>query len=775
MEQPKEYYAFISYKREDKKEAKRLQHALEYYRLPNHLRQENPDLPEYVRPVFRDMTDLEVGELSLQIHEGLEQSHFLIVVSSPRAAASKWVNDEVEYFISLGKQDKIIPYIIEGVPHASNPDEECYPPALLNLSKEKELLGANINEVGKGSATIRVVSRMFNIRFDTLYQRYLREQKKRRTQLIVAIVISFLFLTGIAGWIWRQNVLLKEREWKMMENQARFVSTKALDLIESGDAYTSTILALYVLPSNMDSPERPYTPEAEYALRMSLKQQSVIMNGHRDMVNSVMFSPNGKEIVSSSNDSSVIVWDAITGNMKYELKGHKGCVNFASFNPQSNKIVSGSNDGTIRIWDALVGKELLQIKVDEWIETAVYSPDGNRIATVAQGTIQLWDSKDGTEILKIPVHLPEEMTFNGKKSLCFNIDSMQINSVFFSPDGKRLVSASNDETVRIWDANTGKELKRLVGHHDQVKSASFNPNGQTVLSISWFEGIAIIWDAQTGEILLREDKPYPIRSATFSNDGKHVIFSSDNDSVYILNANTLVEEYCYKANTDVVSYASFSPDNHFFVSSSWDKTVKLCRIEAPHTEILQINTNPRERHFDAMYSLDCKKIITSNPLIIWDAQTGGIIDSLTSYSGNTIFTNYRLDDITNSDNIPFITDNGSKKAVINLHSYKGDQINFACFSESNYGKYELKISQNDNSILVYNVEYGAIVDKKVGLTNEMSSVTFSSDGQRIMAASVDGKVLVWDFIPIQELIDMSRERFKNRKLTPEEKSKYYLE
>ena len=536
MEQPKEYYAFISYKREDKKEAKRLQHALEYYRLPNHLRQENPDLPEYVRPVFRDMTDLEVGELSLQIHEGLEQSHFLIVVSSPRAAASKWVNDEVEYFISLGKQDKIIPYIIEGVPHASNPDEECYPPALLNLSKEKELLGANINEVGKGSATIRVVSRMFNIRFDTLYQRYLREQKKRRTQLIVAIVISFLFLTGIAGWIWRQNVLLKEREWKMMENQARFVSTKALDLIESGDAYTSTILALYVLPSNMDSPERPYTPEAEYALRMSLKQQSVIMNGHRDMVNSVMFSPNGKEIVSSSNDSSVIVWDAITGNMKYELKGHKGCVNFASFNPQSNKIVSGSNDGTIRIWDALVGKELLQIKVDEWIETAVYSPDGNRIATVAQGTIQLWDSKDGTEILKIPVHLPEEMTFNGKKSLCFNIDSMQINSVFFSPDGKRLVSASNDETVRIWDANTGKELKRLVGHHDQVKSASFNPNGQTVLSISWFEGIAIIWDAQTGEILLREDKPYPIRSATFSNDGKHVIFSSDNDSVYILNA-----------------------------------------------------------------------------------------------------------------------------------------------------------------------------------------------------------------------------------------------
>lgn len=775
MEQPKEYYAFISYKREDKKEAKRLQQALEYYRLPNHLRQENPELPEYVRPIFRDMTDLEVGELSAQIHAGLEQSHFLIVVCSPRAAASKWVNDEVEYFISLGKQDKIIPYIIEGVPHANNPSEECYPPSLLNLSKEKELLGANINEVGKDSATIRVVSRMFNIRFDTLFQRYQREQKKRRRQLIVVIVLAFLFLSGIAGWIWHQNVLLEERGWKMMENQARFVATKAIDLIESGDAYTSTLLALYVLPSNMDSPERPYTSEAEYALRMSLKQQSVIMNGHRDIVNSVMYSPNGKEIVSSSNDSSVIVWDANTGNMKFELKGHEGRVNFASFNPQSNKIVSGSNDGTIRIWDALVGKELFQIKVDKWIETAVYSPEGNRIATVAQGTIQLWNSENGTEILNIPVHLPEEITFNGEKSLCFNIDSMQINSVYFSPDGKRLVSASNDETVRIWDANTGKELKRLIGHHNQVTSASFNPNGQTLLSISSLDGIAIIWDAQTGKMLLREDKPYSIRSAAFSNDGKHVIFSSDNDSVYILNANTLVEEYCYKANTDVVSYASFSPDNHFFVSSSWDKTIKVCRIDAPHTEILQINTKPREWHFDAKYSLDCKKIITSNPLIIWDAQTGEKIDSLTNYRGNTIFTNYSIDDVTNIDKIPFIIDNGSKKAVINLHSYKGDQINFACFSESNHGKYELRISQDDNSVLVYNVDYGAIVDKKVGLTSEISSATFSTDGQRIMAASVDGKVLVWDFLPLQKLIDMNKERFKNRQLTPKERQKYYLE
>ena len=211
MEQGKEYYAFISYKREDKKEAKRLQHALEYYRLPNHMRKEKPELPEYVRPVFRDMTDLEVGELSAQIHAGLEQSHFLIVVCSPRAAASKWVNDEVEYFISLGNQDKIIPYIIEGVPHASNPSEECYPPALLALSKEKELLGANINEVGKDSATIRIVSRMFNIRFDTLYQRYEREQRRKRWMWIGGSIIIAMLGLSIGGYFFQLNREIRQQ------------------------------------------------------------------------------------------------------------------------------------------------------------------------------------------------------------------------------------------------------------------------------------------------------------------------------------------------------------------------------------------------------------------------------------------------------------------------------------------------------------------------------------------------------------------------------------
>ena len=216
MSEEKNYYAFISYKREDEKEAKRLQHQLEYYQLPNQLRKDNPDLPEYVRPVFRDMTDLEVGELSALIHEALEQSHYLIVVCSPRAAQSKWVNDEVEYFISLGKQDKIIPYIIEGVPHADDSSEECYPPALLQLSKEKELLGANINEVGKEAAGIRVVSKMFGIRFDMLYQRYNRIKKRKRVVVFTLGLLGIILVMTLLGYV---SYAHQQEEYKEFEKR----------------------------------------------------------------------------------------------------------------------------------------------------------------------------------------------------------------------------------------------------------------------------------------------------------------------------------------------------------------------------------------------------------------------------------------------------------------------------------------------------------------------------------------------------------------------------
>ena len=181
MRGTKEYYAFISYKREDEKWAKWLQHKLEYYRFPTNLNG-RPDLPKYIRPTFRDVTDLNPGLLSEEINKALRGSEWLIVICSPRSAKSPWVCKEAQTFIDLGRADHIIPFVIEGKPF-SNDANECYPKSLLNLLGCNELLAANINEMGRDAAAIKVIARMFDIRFDILWQRHRREENAQKRKL----------------------------------------------------------------------------------------------------------------------------------------------------------------------------------------------------------------------------------------------------------------------------------------------------------------------------------------------------------------------------------------------------------------------------------------------------------------------------------------------------------------------------------------------------------------------------------------------------------------
>lgn len=198
MEQKKEYYAFISYKREDEKWAKWLQNKLEHYKFPTNLNGRT-DLPKNIRPTFRDVTDLTPGLLAEEIDKALRSSEWLIVICSPRSAKSPWVCKEAQTFIDLGRADHIIPFVIEGNPFSKDSSTECYPEALLNLTDGRELLAANINEMGRDAAAIKVVARMFNLRFDILWQRHEREWKSKRNTLIA--IFSFICLLGVLFYI----------------------------------------------------------------------------------------------------------------------------------------------------------------------------------------------------------------------------------------------------------------------------------------------------------------------------------------------------------------------------------------------------------------------------------------------------------------------------------------------------------------------------------------------------------------------------------------------
>ena len=126
-----DYYAFISYSHKDEVWAKWLQTSLESYKLPSIIRKESNGLPKKIRPIFRDKTDITPGnKIRENLRRELESSRYLIVICSTNSAQSQYVNHEVETFEKMGRSDRIIPVIVEGHPNASNPEEECYCPAL---------------------------------------------------------------------------------------------------------------------------------------------------------------------------------------------------------------------------------------------------------------------------------------------------------------------------------------------------------------------------------------------------------------------------------------------------------------------------------------------------------------------------------------------------------------------------------------------------------------------------------------------------------------------
>lgn len=287
MKESTEYYAFISYKSEDAEWAIWLQHELEHYHLPASFNGRT-DVRQELRPVFRDVDELSAGNLPEQINRALKSSQNLIVICSPQAASSHWVNQEIETFISLGRVNRIFPFIVDG-----NSPKEFFPPALLNLPKNEERLGGDVCKNGKDAAFIKIVSGMLDVGFDSLWLRYEKEKAEDERKK-------------------------REERDNLFRLQSRFIAEKA-KTIATYDSYLARRLAVEALPEDINNPNRPYVPEADAALRYSSYQGNTILRGHTDFVDSAVYSPDGKRILSYSFDM-IKIWDVETGINIYTIK-----------------------------------------------------------------------------------------------------------------------------------------------------------------------------------------------------------------------------------------------------------------------------------------------------------------------------------------------------------------------------------------------------------------------------------------------------------------------
>ena len=285
------------------------------------------------------------------------------------------------------------------------------------------------------------------------------------------------------------------------------------------------------------------------------------------------FSPDGRTLASGSNDTTIRLWDAVTGEHKQTLTGHTGPVLSVSFSPDGGALASASFDNTVRLWDGVTGEHKYTISPRGRVTRVSFSPDGRTLASGSwEGTIRLWDGVTGEHLKTLEGH------------------TGYVYSVSFSSDGRTLASGSGDNTIRLWDGVTGEHLKTLEGHF-WVYSVSFSPDGRTLASGSW-DGIRL-WDGVTGEHLKTlEGHTERVYSVSFSPDGRTLASGSVDRTIRLWDGVTGEHKQTLTGHTERVWSVSFSPDGTTLASGSGDNTIRLWELTSSPTTNATVSITP---------------------------------------------------------------------------------------------------------------------------------------------------------------------------------------
>jgi WD40 repeat protein/tRNA A-37 threonylcarbamoyl transferase component Bud32 len=285
----------------------------------------------------------------------------------------------------------------------------------------------------------------------------------------------------------------------------------------------------------------------------------------------LVVSPDGKRLACGNDDGTVKVWDAVTGQLLLILRGHRFRAMGVAFSPDGSLLATGSHDGGgVKLWDATTGQLRRSLPFKASVDVATFSPDGQYLAIASHTPGKGWDKLD-TEVCVLSVASSTVVhTLRGHTSL--------IMDARFSPNGHRLVSASDDKTARVWDVQTGQELFCFHLHSGAVSEANFSPDGQRIASTSADQTVKV-WGAATGaEILTLGGHKGATVGVAFSRDGRRLASSSDDGTVKIWDAGTGEELLTLRGHQGPVAGVVFGPEDRWLASMSQQEGDRTIRI-----------------------------------------------------------------------------------------------------------------------------------------------------------------------------------------------------
>lgn len=654
---------------------------------------------------------------------------------------------------------------------------------------------------------------------------------RRLVAAVVGTAVIAVVMTGLAVW-----ALAEQSEVSRQAKAARIAEKEAKKQADDAEAARrDTQRNLYFAEMNLAgqaaqtngrgasfldellSHWRPTRGEPDqrgwewYYLRSLFPRPQLTLHRHHGEITAVCWSPDGRRLASASDDQTVMLWDAQTGQHLKTLRGHTKGVRALAWCSDGQILASGDAAGVVRLWDVKTGQALRDFRHEAGVYGVSFSPDGTQLASGGQDRkVTVWDTQDGE--LKFSLQGTTWV-----KCISFSRDGTQLaggcddgrlhvwnlatrkrvtllrhryawlDSLSWAPDGHRLACVQLDEPpnprIRIWDTDSGQLIRALTGEAGGSRSVDWSPDGR-YLATGDQEQTVRIWDPETGRMLAVvqiQGKKAGVRSVKWSPDGTRLAAAGQDQTLKVWDAAELLSTASALEALPDINAVRWSPDSQILALGGRDGVVRLW--DATRRQTATLDRQPGSV-MNLAWHPDGRRLAVSSDrpeIIIWDVQVKQVIVSLKGHKSSVSSVAWSHD----GHRLASASNDGTVRVwdadrQTELHKFEGHRrgIHAVCWSPHDHQLASCTANVDDGTVRIWDVDarreryrmngwYYAMSwspkDGRLALptrlwdtqtrretvslrghTSDVSALGWSPDGQRLASGAGDQTVRIWD-------------------------------